>query len=115
MFDDRFPFWSIISAIYFAVVMVLMVNVMLKNRDSVKTLAWMQVLVFLPFVGGVLYFFFGRDWHKEKMIGRRLLAQIKQRELLMGSASQQRDIDDGYLPLQKYFYNASSASALRRE
>lgn len=112
MFDDRFPFWSIISAIYFAVVMVLMVNVMLKNRDSVKTLAWMMVFIFLPFVGGILYFFFGRDKRKERMIGKRLLAQIKQRELLVGSNSPVCGIDDEYLPLQNYFYNTSSAVPL---
>lgn len=115
MLREEFPFWSVVSAIYFVFVMVLMVNVMLKNRDSVKTLAWMLVFIFLPFVGGILYFFFGRDWRREKMIGRRLLSQIKQRELFMGNGFQQRGVNDVYEPLLNYFYNASSASALPAE
>ena len=112
MFNEGFPFWSLISAIYFAIVMVLMVNVMLKNRDSVKTLAWMMVFIFLPFVGGILYFFFGCDKRKERLIGKRLLAQIKQREQLIGNNNHAGELNDEYLPLQNYFYNTSSAALL---
>lgn len=112
MSNAEFPFWSIISTMYFAVVMVLMVNVMLKNRDSVKTLAWMMVFIFLPFVGGILYFFFGRDKRREKLISKRLLAQIKQRELLVGSNTPASEQNDEYLPLRNYFFNTSSAVLL---
>ena len=39
-----------------------------ENRHPIKTLAWIMVLVFLPVVGLVLYFFFGADNR-----GRRLV------------------------------------------
>ena len=46
------------------------------NRNPVKTLAWVMVLVFLPVVGFVFYLFFGMDMRKEKIIGRRSLSKL---------------------------------------
>ena len=112
MLNDLLPFWSVSPAVYFIAVMVLIVNVILKNRDSIKTLAWIMVFIFLPLVGCILYFFFGRDTRKKKFIGNRLLSQIKQRELLQGDNNNIRETDEHYLPLQNYFYNASLAAAL---
>jgi hypothetical protein len=82
--------------LYCIVAIVLMVRVMLKNRDSVKTLAWMMVLLFLPFLGLVLYFFFGRDTRREKLIGRRLLSQIKQRDQLYAGSYAPGEIPQEY-------------------
>jgi hypothetical protein len=38
--------------VYWIVAIFIMVRVMLKNRDTVKTLAWIMVFVFLPFLVG---------------------------------------------------------------
>lgn len=112
MFEGQLHLWSMIYAIYCLIAMVMMLNVLLKNRDSVKTLAWIMVFIFLPFAGIFLYFFFGRDKRKEKLIGNRLLSQIKHREQLADSANQRHDANDAYLPLQNYFCNSSSSPLL---
>lgn len=114
MLGNEISFISVVSAIYIVVVMILMVNLVLKNRDTVKTLAWLMVFIFLPFVGGVLYFFFGGDRRKEKMISNRLLSQIKQRERLMNNG-RLREVKKDFQPLMHYFYNTSSAAALPAE
>ena len=110
-----FSFGVILGWIYSFVAVILIINVILKNRDSVKTLAWVMVLLFLPVLGMLLYFFFGRDKRKEKMIGRRLMSQINQRNL---SANVRRYIPDlplEYSALHSFLRNTASAYALPAE
>ena len=47
--------------IYFGAIIGTIVVIILDNRNPVKTLAWILVLMFLPVVGLVFYFFFGRS------------------------------------------------------
>lgn len=98
--------------VYCIVAMLVMVRVVLNNRDTVKTLAWILVLIFLPFLGLIIYFFFGRDTRKAKMIGRRMLSQIQQRRQLNDDAENQADVPQGYEPLVSYFKNTSSSYLL---
>ena len=57
--------------VYLAVVVGTIVVVILDNRNPVKTLAWVLVLMFLPVVGLVLYFFLGRSGRREHIISRK--------------------------------------------
>jgi len=52
--------------VYCIVAILVMVRVVLNNRDTVKTLAWILVFIFLPFLGLIIYFFFGRDTRKTR-------------------------------------------------
>ena len=62
---------TIVSCLFLMTVVVTIIVVVLDNRNPVKTLAWVLVLSFLPVVGLIFYFFFGRDVRKEKIISRR--------------------------------------------
>lgn len=99
--------------IYCIVALMVMVRVVLNNRDSVKTLAWILVLLFLPVLGLLLYFFFGRDTRKERMIGRRMLSQIQRRQL-NDDTDNQAEVPQGYEPLVAYLRNSSSACLVAR-
>ena len=46
------------------------------NRNPLKTLPWMLVLVFAPGVGLLVYFFFGQNLSKRKIIPRRTRKRI---------------------------------------
>ena len=35
-----------------------------SKRDPVKTLSWVMVMMMLPYIGIILYFFFGRNFRK---------------------------------------------------
>lgn len=107
-----FSIGVIFSWIYSLMAVLLIVNVILKNRDSVKTLAWVLVLLFLPVLGMLLYFFFGRDKRKEKMIGKRLMSQINQRNLSADVNRYIPDLPQEYSSLHSFFCNTSSANAL---
>ena len=57
--------------IYFGAIIGTIVIVILDNRNPVKTMAWILILMFLPVVGLVFYFFFGRSQRREKIIGKK--------------------------------------------
>lgn len=46
--------------VYGLIVIAVMGNVLMDNRQPAKTMAWMLVLIFLPVLGIILYFFFGQ-------------------------------------------------------
>lgn len=45
--------------------------IVLENRNPVKSLAWIVVLVFLPIGGFILYLFFGQQYRHTRMISKR--------------------------------------------
>ena len=47
--------------LYFGAIISTIVIIILDNRNPVKTMAWILILLFLPIVGLVFYFFFGRS------------------------------------------------------
>ncbi len=53
---------------------------MSENRNPVKSLAWVTVLLLLPVVGLILYIFFGRSIKNTRMISRRSRRKLRRRE-----------------------------------
>ena len=62
---------NIVSFIYFAIIAGTIAVVILDNRNPVKTIAWVLVLTFLPFIGLVFYIFFGRNIHRERVLNKK--------------------------------------------
>ena len=60
--------------------------VILENRNPVKSLAWIVVLVFLPIGGFIFYLFFGQQYRHTRMISRHK-RRILQRMSDAGSGS----------------------------
>lgn len=55
-----------------------MVGVLIsENRNPVKSLAWIIVLLFIPFVGVIIYLFFGQDFTRQRMITKRGMRQLE--------------------------------------
>lgn len=97
--------------IYLITAILVMVKVVLNNRDTVKTLAWILVLIYLPFVGLVLYFFFGRDTRKMKIINSRQLSQLQKKQF-ENEDCYEVEVRHDYLPLVSFFKNTASANLL---
>lgn len=72
----------ILEALFLIIWASTIIVVITENRNPVKTLAWVMVLVFLPIIGFVLYLLFGMDMRKEKIIGRRSLSRLMREPLL---------------------------------
>ncbi|MFO7727110.1 MAG: cardiolipin synthase [Desulfonatronovibrio sp.] len=61
-FVENWPsYLGFLFFVYLLTVMVLLIN---EQRNPTKTLTWLVVLTFVPFLGLVLYFFLGRNWKR---------------------------------------------------
>lgn len=90
---------------YVVLVIATMVVVLLENRQPVKTMAWLMVLWFVPFVGIILYFFFGRNTRKERMISDRSLNQLTRRSMFEYAEQPNLHIPENKLPLVRLLSN----------
>ncbi|MCD8296602.1 MAG: cardiolipin synthase [Prevotella sp.] len=73
---------KLIFLAYTTVVLITMLKVLLDNRQPAKTMAWLLVLIFIPLAGIILYFFFGQNTRKEKMISQHSMDELTKRSML---------------------------------
>ena len=66
-----------LSIILLVAVLSIVTMVIAENRHPVRTLAWIVVLVCLPGIGLVLYFFLGRDNRGKRLISNEDLDRLK--------------------------------------
>jgi cardiolipin synthase len=64
------------DVLYFGIVIGMIIVIILDNRNPVKTIAWALVLAFIPVVGLIFYFFFGRSRRRERIIGRKVYNRL---------------------------------------
>lgn len=66
--------------LYGLTIISIIVIVISENRNPVKSLAWVTVLLLLPMVGIILYLFFGRNIKNKHKLSRRNRRRLKKRE-----------------------------------
>ena len=62
--------------LYAISVLGLVLVILLENRNPLKTISWVIVLLTLPGIGLVFYFFFGQDNRRQRIISRRTYKRI---------------------------------------
>lgn len=62
--------------IYFGTIIGTIVIVTLDNHNPAGTMAWILILIFLPVIGLVLYFFFRRSQRRERITGKRSYSRL---------------------------------------
>ncbi|MBR5639727.1 MAG: cardiolipin synthase [Muribaculaceae bacterium] len=78
---ELFPYSRLIFTILYGITAVAIIGVVVsENRNPVKTLAWITVLILLPVVGIILYIFFGRSLRHIRMISRKKRQQLTSRD-----------------------------------
>ena len=68
--------------LYMAIMIPAIITVLMDNRQPAKTMAWILVLAFMPFVGIIFYIFFGQNTRKERLISDRSMDQLTKRSML---------------------------------
>ena len=68
---------SLIGVLYLLTVVFIAILIILENRNPVKTISWILVLVLLPLIGIVFYLFFGQEYRKSKMYSRKGLKDLE--------------------------------------
>ncbi len=65
--------WLIVLTINYLLVISLSIFIILKNKNPVKTLSFLFALAVLPFLGLLVYYFFGQDYRKSKIFEKKYL------------------------------------------
>lgn len=95
--------------IYFGAIIGTIVIVILDNRNPVKTMAWILILMFLPVVGLVFYFFFGRSQRREKIIGKKSYDRLLKKPMAEYLAQNCCETPKEYARLIQLFQNTNQA------
>jgi cardiolipin synthase A/B len=77
LFDIWRSLPSLVTILYFLTVVFIAILIILENRNPVKTISWILILVLLPFAGIVIYLFFGQEYRKNKMYSRKGLKNLE--------------------------------------
>lgn len=75
-----FKFLTILLIVFYVyTVLSTIILIIMENRNPVKSLSWLLVLIFLPVIGLILYFIIGQDYRKRKWISLKSIQRITQR------------------------------------
>lgn len=96
--------WAFL-AVYVVVIIMVMVRVLMDNRQPAKTMAWMLVLTFIPMLGIILYFFFGQTTRKERKIWQYSMDQLTKHSMLEFVEQKRLHLPHEYRELINLFMN----------
>ena len=81
MLAELFPYagmlYNVLWMLYLVSVVGTVAVIIGENRNPVKSLAWVTVLLLLPALGLLLYFLFGRSIKRVHLISRKDLRRLK--------------------------------------
>lgn len=109
MFDWNAIAGLAFDVIYFGAIIGTIVVIILDNRNPVKTMAWILVLMFLPVVGLVLYFFFGRSQRRVRIIGKKSYSRLLRKPMAEYLAQDSCALPKNYGRLISMFRNAGQS------
>ena len=95
--------------VYFGAIIGTIVVIILDNRNPVKTMAWILILMFLPIVGLVFYFFFGRSQRRVRMIGKKSYSRLLKKPMAEYLAQDSCALPINYSRLISLFRNTNQA------
>lgn len=105
--------WQIISLILYMMNITLAgyaaASLILRKQDPVKTLSWVIVLILLPYIGLLLYIYFGRSYRKKKLYSRKGTGDVRLRKTLSATQAElfkknPELLGEELLPFKKLIY-----------
>ena len=104
--------FRITEIVYLITVLGVIVVIISENRNPIKTITWIMVLIFLPVVGFVIYIVFGQDYTKRRFMSKRMYSKIKTRPLAEIDSSELVHYPSKYIDLIKLLRNSNQAHLL---
>lgn len=95
--------------LYWTVIFITAFQVLMDNRQPSKTVAWIMVMVFVPFVGWIFYLFFGISHRRERLVSERSLNQLSKRQMLEFVEQHDLHVPPVYKPIIDLFINQNLA------
>jgi len=80
-------FWSHaqiwLQILIIIIVVIVFFILVLQNRNPNKTLTWIFAILFIPVVGLILFYFFGKNYRKKRIFTKKGIADFRQTEKLI--------------------------------
>ena len=95
--------------VLWAIIIGTIIVIVLDNRNPVKTMAWILVLIFLPVIGLVFYFFFGRSRRHERIIEKKAYGHLLRKPMAEYLAQPSGELPSDYLRLISLFRNVNQS------
>lgn len=70
--------------------------IILENRNPLKTIAWTLILIFLPLLGLIIFFFFGEDGRKKRLISHKMFKKLNRKTLARFERDEVMESPEGY-------------------
>jgi len=85
---------------------------LMENRNPVKSLSWVLVLLFLPVVGMFFYLLLGQDYRKKKIISKKSIRRVTERQVALFDINKLDSnlIDNNQLNLVNLLYKNSESA-----
>lgn len=103
---------TIFFILYCITILGLIVVIITENRNPLKTIPWVIVLLLAPGIGLLFYFFFGQDNRKQRIISRRAYKRIKKHPQEHNLPPDHCSVPDNYKPLSTLLSNSNQAPLL---
>ena len=84
-----------------------LIHVILDNRQPAKTMAWALIILFVPVIGIIFYFFFGVNHRRERLVSQRSLDQLSKRSMLTFVEQQNLKVPETHKQMVDLFVNQS--------
>jgi len=81
--------------------------VLLENRNPLKTIPWIIVLLFIPGIGLIVYYFFGRDNRRLRILSRRVYKQFFKQSRRENRKHNLSEVPDRFVPLAHLLRNSN--------
>ncbi|MDR2806146.1 MAG: cardiolipin synthase [Dysgonamonadaceae bacterium] len=107
---------SILQTIGYSIYLLLIIGTVLvvltRNQNPVKTLAWLTVLIFVPMLGLIFYYFLGQDTRKQRIVTKRYYDKIKNLDFNDLLRDENVEIEPNYANLVRLLKNNNHSPVL---
>ncbi|GAB6011689.1 cardiolipin synthase [Viscerimonas tarda] len=73
--------YLIFQLLYILTAIGVVIVVISENRNPLKTISWVLILLLLPLLGLIIYWFFGEDNRKHRLISRKMKKKLNRKSL----------------------------------
>jgi len=98
--------------LYCITIIGLVLLVLLENRNPLKTIPWVIVLIFIPGIGLLVYYFFGRDDRRLRILSRRVYKRFLRQARKEDHKQNPNDVPQQFLPLAHLLKNSNYSAII---
>lgn len=103
---------TIFIILYTVTILGLVLVIITENRNPLKTIPWVIVLLLAPGIGLLFYFFFGQDNRKQRIISRRTYKRLMKRPQEGKLPPDLCTVPEAYKPLASLLSNTNQSALL---